>query len=830
MNDIRDRYYTLGIAYLNAKQYDEAIKLFLCGLKSCVSGLGFYRFTPRPYARCRRQLSTTSRIANRWAYMSEYRMHHTCTAPPMNKESHEKNILFHIYLLTFVLFAFVPNSFAQDAAPDMSVRQIYFHPRDRQPPEDINILLDKLVSEVQTFYADEMERHGFGRKTFRLETDALGEQVRYSVKGKFTTAHYERDMINMAREEIKERFDMSQHFVSLVFIEGADLSGGIPRGQVGGNAWANSFWGAANITLLDFNAKYGSLYLRAFNVIAHELGHAFGLSHDFRDDRYMMSYGPKELTNQLSYCAAEWLNVHRYFNTTHNAFDQKPSIEMLELTFLSPPNTIRLRFEITHSAGLHQAQLLTNSLVYSETPSFDPTTVIDCKSLNANNTTVEFVTTELAPASEYVQLQVIDVHGNFTDQRFPINITALLPASEPVLIPDANLASLIKKILGLRSTSPITELDMLGLGELYFYEDDRFLIGLPPPPGKEITDLTGLQHATNLERLYLNDHQIIDLTPLAGLTQLNSVWIPGNKISDINPLAGLTNLTSLNLEQNKISDISLLAELTQLLSLHLYKNRIEDIMPLKGMTNLHSLTLSANQISNEMLTVLAEFPKLELLTLSWNQISDITPLKDMTNLSYLSLSTNQISDITPLKDMTNLSYLSLSTNQIRDVSPLAELVNLERLILEGNPIKNREPLLALLQKNPDVKIFLRKDGEPLPVSLSHFRADHTGAGVVLNWTTESEVDNAGFYIYRSKTKGGEFKVVNPTMVQGAGTTGERNEYTWTDTTAKPNTVYYYQIEDVSHAGERKRLATVRLRGLVSARGKLTTTWAEVKNH
>lgn len=121
-----------------------------------------------------------------------------------------------------------------------------------------------------------------------------------------------------------------------------------------------------------------------------------------------------------------------------------------------------------------------------------------------------------------------------------------------------------------------------------------------------------------------------------------------------------------------------------------------------------------------------------------------------------------------------------------------------------------------------------KSGGALPVTLSHFRAEHTDAGVVLKWTTESEVDNAGFYIYRSETKDGEFKVVNPTMIQGAGTIGERNEYTWTDTTAKPNTVYYYRIEDVSHAGVRKQLATVRLRGLVSASGKLTTRWVDLK--
>ena len=118
-------------------------------------------------------------------------------------------------------------------------------------------------------------------------------------------------------------------------------------------------------------------------------------------------------------------------------------------------------------------------------------------------------------------------------------------------------------------------------------------------------------------------------------------------------------------------------------------------------------------------------------------------------------------------------------------------------------------------------------GGVLPVDLSYFRAERTDAGVVVKWTTESELDNAGFNILRGETKNGTFKVVNRTLIQGAGTTSERTEYAWKDTTAKPNIAYYYRIEDVSHAGVRKQLATVRLRGLVSARDKLTT-WANLK--
>lgn len=120
-------------------------------------------------------------------------------------------------------------------------------------------------------------------------------------------------------------------------------------------------------------------------------------------------------------------------------------------------------------------------------------------------------------------------------------------------------------------------------------------------------------------------------------------------------------------------------------------------------------------------------------------------------------------------------------------------------------------------------------GGELPVQLSHFRPERTESGaIVIQWTTQSEVDNAGFNILRSQTKTGEFKIINPQLIPGAGTKAESTTYTWTDATAKPNVVYYYQIEDVSLAGERQTLATVRLRGFISAKGKFTTQWGVLK--
>ena len=67
------------------------------------------------------------------------------------------------------------------------------------------------------------------------------------------------------------------------------------------------------------------------------------------------------------------------------------------------------------------------------------------------------------------------------------------------------------------------------------------------------------------------------------------------------------------------------------------------------------------------------------------------------------------------------------------------------------------------------------------------------------------------------------------MIPGAGTTSEKRSYTYTDTTAQPNIVYYYQIEDVSLDGTRQTLTrSHRLKGHIGAAGKLTTLWGELK--
>ena len=122
-----------------------------------------------------------------------------------------------------------------------------------------------------------------------------------------------------------------------------------------------------------------------------------------------------------------------------------------------------------------------------------------------------------------------------------------------------------------------------------------------------------------------------------------------------------------------------------------------------------------------------------------------------------------------------------------------------------------------------------RQGGALPVELSSFAVSRTDAGpVVITWTTESEVDNAGFNLRRSLKRDSGFTLLNPVLIAGAGTTGERQTYTFTDTSAKHGIEYYYQIEEISLDGRPETLRTRYLPGPVSPANRSLTTFGEVK--
>ena len=202
---------------------------------------------------------------------------------------------------------------------------------------------------------------------------------------------------------------------------------------------------------------------------------------------------------------------------------------------------------------------------------------------------------------------------------------------DQVSIPDADLRAAVEAALGKASGAPITVAEMKTLTRLEANDAG-------------ISDLTGLEFATNLRYLSLFDDILTDISSLAGLTSLVTLWLGNNNITDISALSGLTNLESLDLQSNSIADISPLSGLTNLTVLNLFGNNITDVSALGSLTNL------------------------TVLNLFGNNITDVSALGSLTNLTNLDLGHNAITDISALSGLTNLTQLGLLWNVLNDSS------------------------------------------------------------------------------------------------------------------------------------------------------------------
>ena len=277
--------------------------------------------------------------------------------------------LFSIGLACLIALFLIPHfGHAQNTRP--IVQLIYFLPNDRAPQPDIDAKLDIEIKDAQSLFADLLEKHGFERKTFRFETDASGNAVVHHLNGKFAAVHYHNSPWSVW-EELTGQFDLTKNIYLISIDTGIrnPVSGFVCfRSSICGvGGWHNN--GARGQAIVPTNDN---------PAVAHELGHAFGLWHDYRYD------SPGKDPMLVSFCAAEWLDVNRYFNDFPPLPDAQTIIRMLP-PLAAPSYAIRLRFEINDSDGLHQAQLQILDKNRGRI-------ISDCKSLNGESTTVEFVT------------------------------------------------------------------------------------------------------------------------------------------------------------------------------------------------------------------------------------------------------------------------------------------------------------------------------------------------------------------------------------------------------------------------------------------------------
>ncbi len=202
--------------------------------------------------------------------------------------------------------------------PHQYVHIVYFNPADRECLPGYHERIDRIMTDVQAWYRDEMQRNGFGPLTFPLERDQDGKLVIHVVKGNRTYTRNE----EMGTQEVRDNqvkpalrakgIDIDQEhiiiFQNLLFVEDkwgeqvirawCPYCGG--GNHTNGTAWVTDFELLDTLNLpkkepkIDDNGRprtLGNYMVAQIGGVAHEFGHALGLPHNEQTEEQLEQMG-----------------------------------------------------------------------------------------------------------------------------------------------------------------------------------------------------------------------------------------------------------------------------------------------------------------------------------------------------------------------------------------------------------------------------------------------------------------------------------------------------------------------------------------------------------
>jgi hypothetical protein len=133
-----------------------------------------------------------------------------------------------------------------------------------------------------------------------------------------------------------------------------------------------------------------------------------------------------------------------------------------------------------------------------------------------------------------------------------------------------------------------------------------------------------------------------------------------------------------------------------------------------------------------------------------------------------------------------------------DLAPGTYKIIARTWVLNGGPLPSETPILDLVIQCT-----------PTAVTLASFDAAPSRGTVALNWETATEVDTAGFNLYRARSESGAWTKVNDKLIAATGELGSGASYSYVD---KPGYgAFLYKLEEVNYAGATTLYDLIRVK-------------------
>lgn len=292
---------------------------------------------------------------------------------------------------------------------------IYFQPNDAPELDIVQGKISNAVKGSQALYRNEMNRHGFGNKTFKINENN-GKVVINHVRGNHRSNHYADDTYNKVKTVFPDKFNFAtppftkQDNIHLIIVGGVKL---INNG-LWGYGWPHSDGTYGGWCVVSMDALHQG---HGIDIVAHELGHAFGLNHKDNCNTCLMEAGGSGI--ELTHYEARWLDKHYHFN------DRLKDLTFPKLLSNRPKLTdmgndiIRFELEVTSNIGLHQSEIASIPNNYI---------TLDWHYFNGKNRDKITFDVKREKWDTPVLLQVMDINGNWI---YRDNIVIRLPDKLP---------------------------------------------------------------------------------------------------------------------------------------------------------------------------------------------------------------------------------------------------------------------------------------------------------------------------------------------------------------------------------------------------------------